>query len=324
MVRSSSSPRLQSSSSGQRQQRKKTPVEPPKIDIKSQWNLAPAEHRARSCREKEGGWQEFEKGKLGRRGVGKKEEEYTPDNAVSAPADGTNRRHILSRDFKKVAEDVVVHVVTIVRRYSCDTSTTLRQIHRTTPSSSSSCVVSFYPLRHSHLLVAFVSLQLSVLFTRLYVWSVRPSSIHEGTTDYYSVSSTNNTKASNKASIIDPPLSTILLFRSFAELLVPSVTFGATRGSLGWNYLLSVHPSSFAYDMEDYSGVFKFCRVRDPWWMKNCVESPKCVWHCYGGPEWFQTFCQVQESSWMKLLLVHPSTFCLGYGGQNGFKVCPL
>ncbi len=165
--------------------------------------------------------------------MGKKEEEYIPDNAVSAPADGTNRRHILSRDFKKVAEDVVVRVVTIVRRHSCDTSTTLRQIHRTTPSSSSSssCVVSFYPLRHSHLLVAFVSLQLSVLFTRLYVWTVGPSSIHEGTTDYYSVSSTNNTKASNKASNIYPPLSTIL--RSFVLSpiwLVLSVTFGATRG----------------------------------------------------------------------------------------------
>jgi hypothetical protein len=184
-----------------------------------------------------------------------------------------------------------VHVVTIVRRYSCYTSTTLRQIHRTTTSSSSSssCVVSFYPLRHSHLLVAFVSLQLSVLSSRVCMYGAfarHPSM--DGTTDDYSVSSTNNTKASYKASIIYRAVSTIVLFRSFADS-VPSVTFGATRGSLGWNYLLSVHPSSFAYDMEeDYSGGFKFYRVRDSLWMKTCVDSSKCVWLCYyGGPEWF-------------------------------------
>ncbi len=188
-----------------------------------------------------------------------------------------------------------MHVVTIVRRYSCYTSTTLRQIHRTTTSSSSSSsyVVSFYPLRHSHLLVAFVSLSSSLCSSRVCMYGAfaRHPSMDGTPLTINSVSSTNNTKASNKSSIIYPPLSTILLFRSFADS-VPSVTFGATRGSLGWNYLLSVHPSSFAYDMEeDYSGGFKFYRVRDSLWMKTCVDSSKCVWLCYyGGPEWFQTF----------------------------------
>jgi hypothetical protein len=82
---------------------------------------------------------------------GGEKNEYTPDNAVSAAADGTNRRYVLGGDFERIAEDVILRVLTIVCGHSRYTrSIVLRRFHGTISPSSSSSVVSFRPLRHSH------------------------------------------------------------------------------------------------------------------------------------------------------------------------------